>query len=200
MTTTADGAMADEDDEAVATGGPARDGAEALSNGNDALLRRLAPRARRIAGSLLRNAHDAEDAAQLALLELMRAIPTFRGEGSIESFCDRVVVRTAIRLARARRLSSVRSDGAIDPDELPGPQGENDLAEGLPRTILAYLHELPEARRTALVLRHAMGYSMDEVAEHTGVSINTVKSRLLEARDQVRKMVRRDLATGRRPA
>ena len=32
----------------------------------------------------------------------------------------------------------------------------------------------------------------------TEVSVNTVKSRLLEARDQVRRMVRRDVATGRR--
>jgi RNA polymerase sigma-70 factor, ECF subfamily len=188
--------MAEEDDGAnETTRGP--DARKPSTARPDDVVSRLAPRARRIAGSLLRNAHDAEDAAQLALIELMKALPTFRGDGSIEAFCDRIVVRTAIRVARARRLSSVRSDGAIDPDELPGPQGESALSEGLPRTILAYLHELPEARRTALVLRHAMGCSMDEIAEHTGVSINTVKSRLLEAREQVRKMVRRDLATGR---
>ena len=160
----------------------------------------LAPRVRRIAGSLLRNAHDADDAAQVSLMELLRALPSYRGEGTLEAFCDRVVVRTAIRIARARRLSSVRTETGIDPDDLPGSHCGRDLAEGLPRTIETYLHELPEARRTVLVLRHAMGYSMDEIATLTDVSVNTVKSRLLEAREQVRKMVRRDLATGRRPS
>lgn len=181
------------------TAGERRSGVPAPRARTDAeVVESLAPRVRRIAGSLLRNDHDADDAAQVALLELMRALPTYRGEGTLEAFCDRVVVRTAIRIARARRLSSVRTDSGVDPDELPGAHAAPKLADGLPRTIEAYLHELPEARRTALVLRHAMGYSMDEIATLTDVSINTVKSRLLEAREEVRRLVRRDIATGRR--
>jgi RNA polymerase sigma-70 factor (ECF subfamily) len=107
-------------------------------------------------------------------------------------------VRTAIRVARERRLASVRMEGGVEPDELPLPSSPNETAEGLPRSILAYLDELPEARRTVLVLRHAMGCSVQEIAEHTGVSVNTVKDRLLSAREQVRRMVRRELSIGRR--
>lgn len=166
----------------------------------DALARRLGPRVRRLSASLLRSAHDAEDAAQHALLEIVRSAPTFRGESTLEAWADRIAVRTAIRLARARRLASVRSEGSVDPDELPGPAPAGNVGETLPRSIVAYLDELPEARRTVLVLRHAMGYSIQEIAEYTGVSPNTVKDRLLAARDQVRKMVRRELATGRRPS
>jgi RNA polymerase sigma-70 factor (ECF subfamily) len=164
----------------------------------DALARRLGPRVRRLAASLLRSAHDAEDATQLALLEIMRSAPGFRGESTLESWADRIAVRTAIRVARARRLAAVRSESAIEPDDLPSPGAESATAEELPRSILAYLHELPEVRRTVLVLRHAMGYSVQEIAETTGVSVNTVKDRLLTARDEVRRMVRRELATGRR--
>ena len=164
----------------------------------EALARRLGPRVRRLAGSLLRSPPDAEDAAQLALLEIVRSVSGFRGEASLESWADRIAVRTAIRVARERRLASVRTEGAVEPDDLAGPSAPRDVAEGLPRSILAYLDELPEARRTVLVLRHAMGCSVQEIAETTGVSVNTVKDRLLAARDQVRKMVRRDLASGRR--
>ena len=189
------GAMAEDDD------GDAQLAHDAATDpvARDALARRLGPRVRRLAASLLRSAPDAEDATQLALLEIMRSAPGFRGESTLESWADRIAVRTAIRVARARRLAAVRSESAIEPDDLPGPRAESGAAEELPRSILAYLHELPEARRTVLVLRHAMGYSVQEIAETTGVSVNTVKDRLLSAREEVRRMVRRELATtGRR--
>lgn len=190
------GAMAEDDD------GDARLAHDAATDhvARDALARRLGPRVRRLAASLLRSAHDAEDATQLALLEIMRSAPGFRGESTLESWADRIAVRTAIRVARARRLAAVRSESAVEPDDLPCPRAESEAPAGeeLPRSILAYLHELPEARRTVLVLRHAMGYSVQEIAEYTGVSVNTVKDRLLSARDEVRRMVRRELATGRR--
>jgi RNA polymerase sigma-70 factor, ECF subfamily len=182
-----DRAMAEDDDDAQLARDAATD-----PIARDALARRLGPRVRRLSASLLRNAHDAEDAAQLAMLEIVKSAPSFRGESTLEAWSDRIAVRTAIRVARERRLASVRSE-ALEPDELPHPARE-DATEGLPRPLLAYLEELPEARRTVLVLRHAMGYSLQEIADTTGVSINTVKDRLLSARDQVRRIVRRDLA------
>lgn len=169
--------------------------AEADPLARENLARRLEPRVRRLSVALLRSVADAEDAAQLALLEIVRSASTFRGESRLEAWADRIAVRTAIKVARQRRLASVRS-GSVEPDDLPCPAPASALAEGLPRSILAYLDELPEARRTVLVLRHAMGYSVQEIAEATGASVNTVKDRLLSARDQVRKMVRRELATG----
>jgi RNA polymerase sigma-70 factor (ECF subfamily) len=43
-----------------------------------------------------------------------------------------------------------------------------------------------------LVLRHMLDYSIDDIAELTEVSPNTVKDRLLHAREQLRRLVRRD--------
>lgn len=164
----------------------------------DAIVRRVQPRVVRLCASLLRGAHDADDAAQLAIIEILRSAPTFRGESTLEAWADRIAVRTAIRVARERRLASVRGNSELDPDDIPVQSASSDAAESIPRSILAYLDELPEVRRTVLVLRHAMGYSVPEIAEYTGVSVNTVKDRLLSAREQVRKMVRRELSTGRR--
>jgi RNA polymerase sigma-70 factor, ECF subfamily len=200
--TSMDRAMAKDDDgpSAPSSLGDQRLASEAATDpvAREVLARRLAPRVRRLSVALLRGAHDAEDATQLALLEILRSAHTFRGESSLEVWADRIAVRTAIRIARKRRLASVRSEAGIEPDDLPGPSPSSSVAESLPRSILAYLEELPEARRTVLVLRHAMGYSIEEIAEYTCTSVNTVKDRLLAARDQVRKMVRRDLATRRR--
>ena len=156
---------------------------------------RLRPRIATIARALLRHAADADDATQASLLEILRAAESFRGDGSFDGWADRIAVRTTLRLARQRRVRGLRVDDT-EPDAIAEEPPHSSLAEMLPRELSEYLAELPEIRRTALVLRHALGYSVEEIAELTGVSPNTVKDRLLAAREQVRKHVRRDLATG----
>jgi RNA polymerase sigma-70 factor (ECF subfamily) len=157
-------------------------------------VRRLHARVRRLAAAFLRNGPDADDASQLAMMEILRALSAFRGESKLEAWADRIAVRTVMRVARARRLAAVRAQGSMDPDALPSPAQDRPGADALPSALRVYLDALPEVRRTVLVLRHAMGYSMQEIAELTGVSINTVKDRLLCAREDVRKMVRRETA------
>jgi len=63
--------------------------------------------------------------------------------------------------------------------------------------MIEYLALLPETRRVAVVLRHVMDYSVEEVAEMTEVSQNTVKDRLLHGRAQLRRLIRRDLSLTR---
>lgn len=154
------------------------------------LVDRLAGRIRGIALSILGNKADADDAMQAIFVELIRSLGTFRG-GTLVSWADTIAVRTAVRHARHRRVRGAR-DADIDPEVLASdlrPSAQHNV----PRPILEYLAELPETRRVALVLRHVMGYSVDEIAELTGVSSNTVKDRLVTAREQVRKSLRREL-------
>jgi RNA polymerase sigma-70 factor (ECF subfamily) len=51
-------------------------------------------------------------------------------------------------------------------------------------------------QRSALVLRHVMGYSVNEIAELSDVSPNTVKDRLLRGTREMRRLIRRDVAIG----
>ena len=86
----------------------------------------------------------------------------FAAKAELETWADRIAVRAAIRLARVRRLAAVRCPGDLQPDEFPGLEPGSSLAESLPRALQTYLDELPETRRTVLVLRHALGYSVQE--------------------------------------
>jgi RNA polymerase sigma-70 factor (ECF subfamily) len=153
-----------------------------------ALVRR---RVRTIALAVLGHPEDAEDATQNALLEILRSAASYRG-GSLTGWADRIAVRTAARQARKRRVRAARE---ISTGEEPlastssGPFAEH----AIPRPLLEYLGELPETRRTVLVLRHVLEYSIAEIAEITECSPNTVKDRLLAARAQIRKAVRRDI-------
>ncbi len=165
----------------------------------EVLVHRLVRRVRRAAGALLENSADADDASQLALLEVLGSARTYRGEASIEAWADRIAVRTTLRFARSRARRQAQLAIAPDPDALaPRDDAGAPLAEGLARPVQDYLRHLPENRRVAIVLRHVLGYSVDEVARLTGVSRNTVKDRLVHARREFRKLVRRDSLVGAR--
>jgi RNA polymerase sigma factor (sigma-70 family) len=157
-----------------------------------ALVGRLERRVRGIALAILGNLADAEDAVQAILLEVLGSLKGYRG-GHLLAWCDRIAVRTAMRQARQRRVREARLDAEIDLEAVP-LEGHSSREHGVPRPILEYLSELPETRRVVLVLRHVMDYSIEEIAELTGASPNTVKDRLLRAREQVRRNIRRELA------
>ncbi len=157
------------------------------------LVKRLSARTKRLCGAMLRNRVDAEDASQVALLEVVQSAPSFRGECRLEAWSDRITARVCIRLSRARRLASVRMEPEVELDTLACQKQTEDAWESLPQSIRKYVDQLPEVKRTALLLRHVLDYSIDEIAECTEASVNTVKDRLLSARDQVRKLIRRDL-------
>jgi RNA polymerase sigma-70 factor (ECF subfamily) len=169
-----------------------REVAEADPSARHALALRLRPRIRRIACALLYNEADADDATQVSLMEILKSAQGYRAESSIEHWADRIAVRAALRLARERRVWSVRTEATADVDALAAEPEAEPLASKLPQHIAVYLSRLPEARRTTLVLKYAMGYTVDEIAELTATSVNTVKDRLLQAREEVRRMVRRD--------
>jgi RNA polymerase sigma-70 factor (ECF subfamily) len=152
------------------------------------VVRRVLPRAQRLCHSLLRNPADAKDASQTAVIDVLRSAATYRGESSLEHWADRIVARTALRLASSARRTYM----------LPLPEDE---VESVRSAVLDSTHQLlakqclerlSEAQRTALLLRCGFEYSVEEIAELTGVSPNTVKDRILRARRTVRQLIHRD--------
>ncbi len=161
-----------------------------------ALLDRFVRRIRGIAAAILAVDADIEDAVQSTVIEVLASADGFRGE-NLSAWMDRIAIRTAMRCARERRLRIVRNAGEEPLLTLPAEEAEEAFEEALPRPLVEYLDQLPPERRTALVLRHGMDYSVAEIASVMNVSPNTVKDRLLAAREQIRKAVRRDITVGR---
>jgi RNA polymerase sigma-70 factor (ECF subfamily) len=152
---------------------------------------RLVGRARRVARAFTRDAADADDAAQVGLMEILHSAGSYAGKSSLERWADRIVVRTALRMGRQRRRRQDAVDSEASVDEVPLEEGAvGDL--GVPSELEAQLAQLSEANRTAIVLRHVMEYSIEETAELMGVSPNTAKDRLLRGREQLRKLLRRE--------
>ena len=93
------------------------------SHAQRVLAHRLAPRVQRIARRLLANVADADDAAQVALMEILRSAASYREEASIERWADRIAVRTALRQARdqrRRRFFLSEHPEVVDTDDARG--------------------------------------------------------------------------------
>lgn len=149
-----------------------------------------------------RTLHDpdaAADATQEAFISAFRALPGFRG-GSFKAWLLRIVTNGCydqLRTAKRRPASSL-DDMLVDPDHsvMLTDEGESpeDYAsrQDLGRVIQNGLDELPPEQRLAVILYDIQGFSYQEIAQATGVSLGTVKSRLSRGRARLRDYLQRE--------
>lgn len=159
------------------------------------LLKQLAPSMIRAARSLLGSTHaDVDDVVQQSLIGLVQALPAFRGECSIAHFSSRIVTRTALAARRRSHVRGDRVDDAIDPDAfaVDPSQAEAFEAERRRTAVRGLLQTLPEEQAETLALRVVLGFSLEEVAESTGVPLNTVRSRVRLAKTALKKRIEAD--------
>lgn len=171
--------------------------ARASANGDrgatHALLVALAPHLLRTVRSMLgRNNPDAEDVAQEAALVVLRALPNFRGESTVQRFATRTAVLVAMNARRKRAASKRGGDHAAleaDLDELvahpDGPEERLVQAQAA-EAVRALLLTLPAAQAEALALHCVGGCTLAEIAAATNAPVQTVKSRLRLARTALR--------------
>src|SRR5689334_8639163 len=74
-----------------------------------ALLSELLPRVRNLVRYLVWSDADADDVAQVVLVELLKSFGSYRGEGSLHAFADRITVRVAMHHVRKRRTEKARN-------------------------------------------------------------------------------------------
>lgn len=160
-----------------------------------AVIRRLMNRVRNVARALITDPFDVDDSVQTTLLEVLSSAGAYKGQSPLEAWSDRIAIRVAMRVVRERNKRTARTHTALQPDELEARSRQLSLPD-IPRKLQDYLDELPDDRRTVLVLRHVLEYSIEEIAELTHASKNTVKDRLLRARQEIRRRIRRDRVTG----
>ena len=158
----------------------------------DALCVRHAPRVERLARHLLRNPEDAGDAAQEALAKMCVRLGQFRGDAQFSTWLHRLVVNTC-RDAAERHNARVHEP--LADDLRAGPDGDPHRAAGmseLRRELCDSLAEISPQQAQVVVLKDAMGYSFEEIAEAAGMPVGTAKchahrgrARLREKLDQV---------------
>ena len=141
---------------------------------------------------------DRADLAQEVWIRVYRHIRRLQEPNKFRGWLSRIVTNLFYDELRKRKryspplsLDAPRKVQTEELDwELPsdGPSPNDILAtQEFYGQLQAAIHRLPESFRTTIVLREIQGLSYEEIAEMTGVSLGTVKSRIARARHRLQR-------------
>ncbi|MBI5548635.1 MAG: sigma-70 family RNA polymerase sigma factor [Deltaproteobacteria bacterium] len=154
-------------------------------------MRRFTPLVYRLSLRMLRGSAEAEDASQEVFLRMHRSFDTYDPTRPLAPWVARTAYRVCLRrLETAARLPVAEGDGdqaleAVLDDRSPNPEQSAAAAEAS-RLLASALEDLSAQDRALLDLRYREGLSDSEVAEATGMRLNTVKTRIFRARGRLR--------------
>ena len=149
---------------------------------------------------------EAEDLAQETFLRAYQALPHFRGDATFGTWLYRIASNLAIDAARYRRRREWQTVSLDEPIEAEEHTTAWDLADGGQRTPAETLEsaalrghvwdaiaELSPKLRSPIILYDLQGLTYEEIAGILGCPLGTVKSRLFNARCQLRAKLRQRL-------
>ncbi len=149
--------------------------------------------------AILRNEADAEDVVQEAMLKALANIRQFRAEARFSTWLIQITVNES--LMRRRRERTAMMEGIDDHRDEDGEYTPRDFAdwreipsEALERKevrqkLADALASLDQKYREVFVLRDMEQLNIQETAEALGISIASVKTRLLRARLMLRDLL-----------
>jgi RNA polymerase sigma-70 factor (ECF subfamily) len=146
---------------------------------------------------------QAADAVQEAFFSAYRNLSSFRG-GSVKSWLNRICVNAAMDTQRARKRRPVQPYPELEDESWQPKAGDEVDPERIAlhaersRVIAGAMAHITDDQRTAIVLYDIEGYDYAEIADMTGVSLGTVKSRIHRGRLALRDILvdRMDLFHG----
>lgn len=142
-----------------------------------------------------RDDSDREDFAQIAIIELVKAIGRFRQESSLDTWVSAVTAHVVYKQIRRRPFERHVSIDLVEDEILQSwrPTGEGLVAvrEALSR-VLRHLEGVGKKLAWSFILHDVLGHSLTEVAAIMGVSESAAQSRLVRGRARLHKRIEED--------
>ena len=155
---------------------------------------------------ILRNRNDAEDIAQQVFSKVYFSIRNFDFRSSLLTWIYKITVNECFDYLRKRKVRKLVYESDLSEDEVRRVENseptndryvpaDSDLARR--DYVLKLLSRVSEEERMLLMMKEVEGYSVEELAERTGMNENTIKVKLFRARQKlVRAAQRLDRAPG----
>jgi len=161
------------------------------------LVDRYSRKVFRLAYRMTRNEHDAEDVVQEAFLRAYRRLRQFQSRSSFGTWIFRIAVNSALDLTRklgryeqaAQQLPG-DGDGTDTLSQQPAPEPTPDrllLSGELKHKVESVLAGLSPQVRTAFVLRHYEGMSIEQIGSVLGLRASATKNSIYRALQKLRK-------------
>lgn len=159
----------------------------------------------RLAFRMTGNEQDAEDVVQETFLRAYRQLDKYEARSSFSTWLYRIASNYSLDLIRTRkRHEDKRERGKADerdilqtiPVNAPGPDRIAHSNQVQARVNEA-LDELSDQERTAFVLRHFEGLSIDEIGETLGTGTNATKHSIFRAVQKLRRSLEPLVGTAR---
>ena len=166
---------------------------EALGQAPDAIrkfLAAIAPAIRRACRGVMGAGHtDLEDTIQDCFIDATRGLAGYRFEGNLLGYVTRIAINRALA-SRRRSVARVRHLQLLEDlhDESPladASAGEMERTE----VVRDLIRRVRPIQAETLVMRVVLGFSVEEIAAATDVSVNTVKTRLRLGKKTLRQLL-----------
>jgi RNA polymerase sigma factor (sigma-70 family) len=149
-----------------------------------------------IALKILENRSEAEEAAQDSFIKAYHHLKGFNRESKFSTWLYRIAFNTAISYKRKRKATYQSIENVV----VEYDQGEDTLERRDKKKFIAQaMSKLNEADCLALNLFYLQEFSLEEIAEITGMQANTVKVRVHRARqrlaDELRSVLKKEALT-----
>jgi RNA polymerase sigma-70 factor (ECF subfamily) len=136
------------------------------------------------------NHADALDLMQETFLSVCRSLPEFRGESGFKTWVLRIAHFRCVEFYRRRKWFADESEleqRQAEPEqacpELAFSQKQNQ------QQLMGLMKQLPFEQKLIVELKVFQHHTFEQIAEHMGISGNTVKSRFYTALDKLRKLM-----------
>ena len=157
----------------------------------EALVERHAPGVRRLAGYLLSDQQDAEDAAQEALAKLCTRIDQFRGRSRFSTWLYSLVANTCRDLGerqRRRRHQPLDQSDHAEPTRDAGP-ADLALQREQRRALAVQMADLSDDQRQVMLMKDVLSLSYEEIAGVLAMPVGTVKCHAHRGRARMRRAI-----------
>jgi RNA polymerase sigma-70 factor (ECF subfamily) len=164
-----------------------------------ALIKRYRNPVAQIVYKLVRDRNQIEDLSQEVFIKAFHHLKDFDYEHQFASWLFKIANNHCIDYIRKKKLKvySISDQTRIDEGEMeyeiPDSTYEPDLnmlREQKSRLIRQAIDSLPKKYHEVIVLRHQEELSYEEIAEKTGLPVNTIKVQLFRAREMMYKFLK----------
>ncbi len=146
---------------------------------------------------IVKNQHLAEDLFQDTFVKVIRSLKTGRytEDGKFVSWVLRIAHNLIIDHFRKEKLLNTTSNDDFGIDRFNSVRFSDDniedqlVYEQITSDVRLLIEELPDDQRQVIIMRHYLGLSFKEIADKTGVSINTALGRMRYALINLRKLI-----------